>query len=108
MFPNVCRCIATCCVYFEVRVLCRKDLRCSLYLVLKSWPVCPMYALPQSGHVNLEIPEHVNMSFTYTGKETTFITKLFTHTNVKIAYRTNNNLIHHLTPSPHPHDIFTC
>jgi hypothetical protein len=36
MLPNVCRCVAMCCAYFEVWVLYRKDLTCSLYLVLKS------------------------------------------------------------------------
>jgi hypothetical protein len=29
-------------------------------------------------------------TFTYTGKETTYITKIFQHTNIKIAYLTNN------------------
>jgi hypothetical protein len=46
-------------------------------------------------------------TFTYTGRETTFITKLFKHTNIRIAYRTNNNLLHHLTQSPHSQDIYT-
>jgi hypothetical protein len=46
-------------------------------------------------------------TLTYTGKETTYIAKLFKHTNVKIAYRTNNNLIRVLTPNPRPLDSFT-
>jgi len=35
-------------------------------------------------------------SFTYVGKETRYITKLFKNTNVKVAYSTNNNLGKHL------------
>jgi hypothetical protein len=31
-------------------------------------------------------------TFTYTGKETRFITKLFKHTNLRIAYRTPNTI----------------
>jgi hypothetical protein len=46
-------------------------------------------------------------TFTYTGKETTVITKLFRRANIKIAYRTNNNLLYHLTPNPQPLDPFT-
>jgi len=30
--------------------------------------------------------------FTYIGKETTYITKIFKHTNIKIAYLTNNTI----------------
>jgi hypothetical protein len=36
--------------------------------------------------------------FTYTGKETRIITKLFRHTNVRITYTTNNNLRKLLNP----------
>jgi hypothetical protein len=46
-------------------------------------------------------------TLTYTGKETTYIAKLFKHTNVKIAYCTNNNLLRLLTPNPRPLDSFT-
>jgi len=31
-------------------------------------------------------------TFTYIGKETTYITNLFRRTNIKIAFRTNNNV----------------
>jgi hypothetical protein len=31
-------------------------------------------------------------TFTYAGKETRFITKLFKHTNLRIAYRTPNTI----------------
>jgi hypothetical protein len=36
-------------------------------------------------------------TFTYTGKETTFITNLFKKTNIKIAFRTNNTITNLLT-----------
>jgi hypothetical protein len=36
--------------------------------------------------------------FTYTGKETRIITKLFKYTNIQIAYTTNNNLRKLLNP----------
>jgi Fe-S-cluster-containing hydrogenase component 2 len=44
-------------------VLHRKALLCSLNLVLKSRPVCPMYAISQSGDVCLWSSECVNMSW---------------------------------------------
>ena len=53
MLPNVCCYVAACSAYFEVRWLYWMALLCSLYLVLKSLPVCPMYALLQSGHESL-------------------------------------------------------
>jgi hypothetical protein len=36
--------------------------------------------------------------FTYIGKETTYITEIFEHTNLKIAHRTNNSVQEHLIP----------
>jgi hypothetical protein len=35
---------------------------CSLYLSLKLLPVCPTYALLQSGHVSLHAPEHMYLA----------------------------------------------
>jgi hypothetical protein len=35
---------------------------CSLYLTVKLWPVCPIYALLQSGQVNLYAPDFVYLS----------------------------------------------
>jgi len=35
---------------------------CSLNLTTKLHPVCPTYALLQSGHVNLYAPEHAYLS----------------------------------------------
>jgi len=37
-------------------------------------------------------------SFTYIGQETTYITKLFKHTSLKIAHRTNNSTELNLKP----------
>ena len=45
-------------------------------------------------------------TFTYIGKETSYITKIFKHTDIRIGYRTNN-LQHHLTKYPHIQDKFT-
>jgi hypothetical protein len=44
----------------------------------------------------LDLPRQT--SFTYTGQETTYITKLFKHTNLKFAYRTNNSIELNLKP----------
>jgi hypothetical protein len=46
-------------------------------------------------------------TFTYIGKETTYITKIFKHSNIKVADRTNNTLQKHLTHSIQNHDKFT-
>jgi hypothetical protein len=48
-----------------------------------------------------------NFGNTYTGRETTFITKLFKHMDIRVAFRTNNNLLHYLTLRPHNQDIYT-
>ena len=45
--------------------------------------------------------------FTYIGKETTYITKIFKHTNIKIAYYTNNTIQETLTPKAHNHEKFS-
>ena len=36
--------------------------------------------------------KHKYYTFTYIRKETTYITKIFKHSNIKVAYRTNNTL----------------
>jgi hypothetical protein len=38
------------------------------------------------------------ITFTYTSKETTYMTKLLKYTNLKIAYRTNNSIELNLKP----------
>jgi hypothetical protein len=40
-------------------------------------------------------------TFTYIGKETRAITKLFNNTHIKIAYKTNNTIQHHLKEKQH-------
>jgi hypothetical protein len=46
-------------------------------------------------------------TFTYIGKETLFITKIFKHANLQIAYRTNNTLRKHLSYNTTQQDKFT-
>ena len=46
-------------------------------------------------------------TFTYIGKETTFITKIFRHSDIKTAYWTNNTLQKHLAHSTQQQDKFT-
>ena len=41
---------------------------------------------------DLETPRYKWATFTYIGKETTYITKLFKHKNLKITYKTNNSI----------------
>jgi hypothetical protein len=41
---------------------------------------------------DLKTPRHKLNSFTYVGKEAMYITKLFKHTLIKIAYRTNYSI----------------
>jgi hypothetical protein len=63
---------------------------------------------------SLESPTHKHMTppstpnlkwptFTYTTKETTYITNLFRHTSIKIAFRTRNSILSHLTNHTHTH-----
>ena len=46
-------------------------------------------------------------SFTYIGKETSYITNLFRHTDLKIALRTNNTIGKLLTPKYHTPDPYS-
>jgi ribosomal protein S25 len=45
-------------------------------------------------------------TFTYTGKETRAITRLFKNTDIQIAYRTKNTIQNHLKPKNHTTDIY--
>jgi len=51
--------------------------------------------------------EHKWFTFTYTGKETRHITNLLKHSNLQIAFRTNNTLLSLLTRNTHHRDKFT-
>jgi hypothetical protein len=56
MGPNVCEFTRRRWAKLEFVLLDLKDDRCSLYLCKKLLPVCPTYALLQSGHDSLYIP----------------------------------------------------
>ena len=72
----------------------------------------PTTPLPQPAHdtsqhtLQQQTPQRF-ATFTYVGKETRFITKLFKHTNVRIAYRTQNTIAkllrHHHNPKQDDH-----
>jgi hypothetical protein len=47
---------------------------------------------------DLEIPKQKWVTFTYTGKKTTFLTKIFKRSKLKIAYCTNNSIQRNLNP----------
>jgi hypothetical protein len=51
-------------------------------------------------------PKKKWITFTYMGRETRYITKLFKKYNLNIAWRTNNTLEQHLTNSKHRKDIY--
>jgi hypothetical protein len=55
---------------------------------------------PHTTHSTQEIPENKKWAtFTYVGKETIYITKLFKNTNIKTTFKTTNNLKKHLFPN---------
>jgi predicted RNA-binding Zn-ribbon protein involved in translation (DUF1610 family) len=76
-----------------------------------SFPIQP-WKIPrpkqnQTRSSQIEIPKQKWATFTDIGKENTYITKIFKHTNIKIAYRTNNTIQENLTPKTHNHEIFS-
>jgi len=46
-------------------------------------------------------------TFTYIGRGTTYINYIFKHSDIKIAYRTNNTTHNHLTYNNHNHNKFS-
>lgn len=50
-------------------------------------------------NLDLEIPKQKWATFTYIGKKTTYITKIFECPNLKIAYCTNNSIQRNLNPN---------
>jgi hypothetical protein len=46
-------------------------------------------------------------TFTYAGKKTTYITNIFTHSDIRIAYRTNNTIHNFLTHKAQYFDKFS-
>jgi len=53
----------------------------------------------------IEIPKQKWATFTYIGKEITYITKIFKHTNINIAYLNNNTIQGNLTTKTNNYDI---
>jgi len=56
---------------------------------------------------NTNTQTHKWITFTYTGKETTYITNLFKRTNLKIAFHKNNTIYSQLTQKHHKTDKYT-
>ena len=79
-------------------------------LVNNSFPIQPQKPTKQK-------PRHTDKTtqpekqkwttFTYTGRETTYITNIFKKTNLKIAYKTNNTIDKRLTHKTHKTDKYT-
>jgi hypothetical protein len=67
------------------------------------FPVQPIRPpkIKQNQTIHLEVPKYKWATFTYKGKETTYITKIFKRTNLKIAYCTNNSIQESLIPKLH-------
>ena len=62
MGPNEWDCSITCFAKLDMWLLVLNAYLCSLNLVAKFRPVCPTYALLQSGQVNLYAPEQAYIS----------------------------------------------
>ena len=62
MGPNEWDCSVTCLAKLDMWLLVLNAYLCSLNLVAKFCPVCPTYALLQSGQVNLYAPEQAYLS----------------------------------------------
>jgi hypothetical protein len=55
---------------------------------------------PHATHSTKEIPKNkMWATFTYVGKKTRYITKLFKNTNIKTTFKITNNLKKHLLPN---------
>jgi len=54
-----------------------------------------------------QLYSHSVSTFTHAGKETTYITSTFKHSNIRIAYRTNKTLRNHLTHNNQNPDKFS-
>jgi hypothetical protein len=72
----------------------------------------PFHYLPRTQrpiltHLPTTHPLSKNGPLSHAGPETSYITKLFKHTNHKIAYRTSNNIQSFLSQNIRAKDIFT-
>jgi hypothetical protein len=74
-----------------------------------SFPILSHTRLTPKQRPPLPPPEkgHRWVTFTYSGRETRYITNLFKHSNLQIAFRTNNTLHSHLSNNTHHEDKFT-
>jgi Pyruvate/2-oxoacid:ferredoxin oxidoreductase delta subunit len=64
-------------------------------------PHKPHQPKPQKQRQNTHMQTHKWITFTYTGKETTYITNLFKRSNIKIVFCTNNTIYSQLTQKHH-------
>jgi hypothetical protein len=62
MVPKECACSLRCCANLDVWLLLRNASVWSLFRIVKDFPVCPTYALLQSGQVSLYTPDSENLS----------------------------------------------
>jgi hypothetical protein len=70
-----------------------------------SFPIRPQKSSTHR-HKHTASPPTPNLkwaTFTYTGRETTYITNVFKHSNIKIAFHTRNSILSHLTNHTHTH-----
>jgi hypothetical protein len=71
-----------------------------------SYPIRPQKS-PTHRHKHKASPPTPNLkwaTFTYTGKETTYITNLFKHSNIRIAFHTRSSILSHLTNHTQTHN----
>jgi len=57
--------------------------------------------------MHMHVPTHKWVTFTYIGKETTFITNLFRKANIKISFRTNNIIQNLLIHKQQTSDVYS-
>jgi hypothetical protein len=72
-----------------------------------STPKPPTSELHRKIATTTHTPTHKWFTFTYIGKETSFMTKLFRKTNLKIAFRTNSTIQSLLKHKQQVPDIYT-
>jgi hypothetical protein len=72
----------------------------------KSFPIPPQKPKTLFDPPPPQGPHEKLTTFTYTGPESTYITKLFKHINLKIAYCTSNNIQSYLTQNTHTKEIY--
>jgi hypothetical protein len=63
----------------------------NISIPIQPWEI-PISKQNQTSNSQIEISKHKWATFTCIGKETVYITKIFKHTNIKIAYHTNNTV----------------